>query len=79
MLLNRARNSDFDGEGIYVSFTPTLDDPSRWSTPVKILHGGAWYPQVLGLEPGMGTDKVAGERARFFMAGRSEHLIRFSQ
>jgi hypothetical protein len=79
MLLNRARNSDFDGEGIYVSFSSALDDPSRWSPPVKILQGGAWYPQVLGLEPGIGTDKVAGERARFFMAGRSDYFIRFSQ
>jgi hypothetical protein len=78
MLLNRAKNSQFDAEGIYVSFAPTLNDPSQWSTPEKILSGGSWYPQVVGLEPGVGTDKVAGERARLFMAGRSDHLIQFS-
>ncbi len=79
MLLNRAKNSNFDEEGIYVSFAPTLDDPSRWSTPVKILKGGSWYPQVLGLEPGVGTDKTAGEWARLFITGRSDQFIRFSK
>jgi hypothetical protein len=79
MLLNRAKNSQFDQEGIYVSFAPTLDDPSSWSAPEKILSGGAWYPQVFGLESGLGTDKVAGEKARLFMAGRSDYTIQFSK
>jgi hypothetical protein len=66
MLLNHAKNTAWTQEGIYVS-----------SKPVKILDGGRWYPQVMGLEDGSGTDKVAGRRARFFMAGVSEHLIQF--
>ena len=79
MLLNRARNSQFDQEGIYVSFSPVLDDPTRWSAPQRILRGGSWYPQVIGLEAGAGSDKLAGERARLFMSGRSEYLIEFER
>jgi hypothetical protein len=77
MLLNRARDESFRQEGIYVSFAERLDDLTLWSVPMKILSGGKWYPQVIGLEHGSGTDKVAGESARFFMSGSSEHLIRF--
>lgn len=79
MLLNRARNGDFDTEGIYVSFSPVIDDPARWSPPQRILRGGSWYPQVVGLEAGAGTDKVAGQRARFYLTGRSEYMIEFSR
>ena len=35
MLLQRARNTDYDNEGIYVSFSPRLDDPAVWSAPVR--------------------------------------------
>lgn len=77
MLLNRARDEDFRQEGSYVSFAPRLDDPRLWSPPTKILNGGKWYPQVMGLEGASGTDKVAGEVARFFMQGSSDYLIRF--
>jgi hypothetical protein len=77
MLLNRAIDSDMRQEGVYISFSPTLDDPRAWSTPVKILEGGDWYPQIMGLEPGIGTDKIAGERARLFVAGVSRYSIRF--
>src|SRR5215510_8093078 len=58
MLLNHARDAEFGQEGIYVSFAPKLDAPGLWSTPVKILDGGSWYPQVIGVEPAVGTDKV---------------------
>ncbi|HYN09544.1 MAG TPA: hypothetical protein VES67_19325 [Vicinamibacterales bacterium] len=77
MLLNRAKDISWGQEGIYVSYATRLDDPSAWSTPKRLLSGGNWYPQVLGLEPGSGTDKVAGETARFFMSGVSDYLIRF--
>jgi hypothetical protein len=79
MLLNRARDDQFNNEGIYVSFSTALDDPSRWSTPKKIMNGGGWYPQVVGLETGSGTDKLAGRRARFFLTGKSEQLIEFER
>jgi hypothetical protein len=79
MLLNRAKNTKYDQEGIYIAFSPRIDDPRLWSTPVKILNGGSWYPQVIGFDDGVGTDKVAGETARFFMAGTSEYLIHFTK
>ena len=79
MLLNRAKNDQFDQDGIYVSYSPTASDPARWTTPMKIWHGGGWYPQVLGTEIGSGTDRQAGKRARFFMTGRSDRVIDFER
>jgi hypothetical protein len=78
MLLNRTKDEQFGQEGVYVSFAPVLDDPRFWSVPQRILTGGAWYPQVMGLEIGSGTDRQAGARARFFMSGTSEYWIDFS-
>jgi hypothetical protein len=78
MLLNRTRDEAFTNEGIYVSFATTLDDPRAWSAPRKILNEGGWYPQVVGAEPGAGTDKQMGRRARFFVTGRSTRYIEFS-
>jgi hypothetical protein len=77
MLLNRSKDSDWNQEGVYVSYAKQLDDPRLWSTPTKILNGGTWYPQVVGLEEGAGTDKVAGELSRLFLRGSSAHFIRF--
>ena len=79
MLLNRAKNSDFDNEGLYVSFAPGLDKPTLWSPPTRIAQGGEWYPQVIGTENGTGTDKTAGETARFFVKGQSSLMMRFSK
>ena len=80
MLLNRARGVGWAQEGIYVSFSEDLADPRSWSRPSKVLEGGAWYPQVMGLDDGLkGTDKLAGQRARFFMGGVSEYEIAFSR
>lgn len=79
MLLNRARNENFDNEGIYVSYSQTLGDPRAWSAPRKLMNGGGWYPQVVGLDAGAGTDKHAGQRARFFLTGKSEYWIEFSR
>lgn len=79
MLLNRAKDVDWEPEGIYVAYSKSLTDPTAWSTPQRLLGGGAWYPQVMGLEPRTGTDRVAGERARFFLNGRSHYLIQFSR
>jgi len=62
-----------------VSYSPTLADPARWTVPVKIMHGGTWYPQVVGTEVGTGTDRQAGKRARFFMTGRSDRVIDFQR
>jgi hypothetical protein len=79
MLLNRAKDMRWAQEGIYVAFSPSLADPSQWTPPRKILNGGGWYPQVLGIEPGTGTDKLAGAVARLFIHGRSDYLIQFTR
>jgi hypothetical protein len=79
MLLNRARDDQFNNDGIYVSYSPTVADPSQWTAPVKLMDGGGWYPQVIGMESGSGTDRIAGKRARFFLTGRSERYIEFEQ
>ena len=77
MLLNRASDSAWTQEGIYISVSPVLDDPSNWTRPVKVFEGGVFYPQVIGLERDLGTDKLAGSRARLFIQGRSDHFIVF--
>ncbi len=79
MLLNRAKDDHFGQEGIYVSFSPTIADPTQWTTPARIMSGGGWYPQVIGMEAGSGTDRIAGRRARFFMTGRSDRFIEFDR
>lgn len=84
MLLNHASGEPgWAQEGIYVSFCEDITDPASWKTPRKILDGSAlpgwstFYPQVMGLEAG-GTDTLAGEVARFFVAGHSSWEIVFS-
>lgn len=79
MLLNRAKDESYSQAGIYVSFAPRLDDPELWTTPQLVMNGGRWYPQVMGLTPGSGTDKIAGATARLFLSGRSDWLINFSR
>ena len=79
MLLNRANDVSWRQEGIDVAFASALDNPADWSDPQRLIAGGLWYPQVIGTETGSGTDKVAGERARFFMGGRSQYFIQFSR
>jgi hypothetical protein len=78
MLLNRAKNEKFDNEGIYVSYSTELGNPRAWSVPVKLLTEADWYPHVAGLERG-GTDREAGQRARFFLRGLSQWYIQFSR
>jgi hypothetical protein len=79
MLLNRAKDENYTQEGIYISFAPQLDDPRLWSPPQRLLTGGKWYPQVIGLAEGRGTDKSASTVARLFVGGRSQWLINFSR
>lgn len=78
MLLNRTKDEQFTQEGIYVSFANRLDDTAAWTPPMKILNGGTWYPQVMGIEIGEGSDKRAGARARLFLGGRSTQFIEFN-
>jgi hypothetical protein len=80
MLLNRAVNEDWGTEGIYISFNSDLNNPAGWSVPQRLplemdspLQA---YPQVIGLESD-GTDRVAGQVARFFLSGQSYWEIVF--
>lgn len=78
MLLNRSCcGPGWPQEGVYVSFNSALSNPAGWTTPIKILDGGWWYPQVLGNEPSSGTDKLAGHVARFYVYGVSDWEIVF--
>jgi hypothetical protein len=77
MLLNRADDVEFGQEGVYLAYSPSLDDPTKWSRPVKLLNRTNWYPQVIGVEPGVGTDKTAGQTTRLFVNGTSTALITF--
>ncbi|HUE88808.1 MAG TPA: hypothetical protein VMO26_22250 [Vicinamibacterales bacterium] len=78
MLLNRAKDTSWTQEGIYVAYAADLSEPASWSPPARLLSAGRWYPQVVGLESD-GTDRQAGAIARFFMGGRSEYIIQFSK
>lgn len=80
MLLNHTQygESDIRQEGIYCSFNNELNNPDGWSIPTRIIGGGGWYPQVVGL--GLDdSDTVAGRNARFFMTGFSAWEIQFSR
>lgn len=78
MLLNRTEHGagNWRQEGIYITFNPDPADPSRWTGPQRLVEGGYWYPQVIGLGADDG-DTRAGEVARFFMSGFSAWDIRF--
>ena len=78
MLVNRAKDESFGEEGSYISYNADLSAPVGWSTPERILKGGTWYPQVVGLE-GDGGDASAGRVARFFSGGRSDYLLYFDR
>ena len=79
MLLNRACcEPGWPQEGIYISYALDLAQPESWSVPQKIFEKGGWYPSALGLEEG-GTDKEAGQRARFFMGSDSNWMLVFQK
>ena len=85
MLLNHAAGEPgWNQEGVYITFAQDLSRPDTWKEPRKIIDGAelpGWsffYPQVMGLEPG-GTDTLAGQKARLFVAGTSKWEIEFFQ
>lgn len=81
MLLNRAVDRNWKQEGIYVSLTREIADPTSWTEPRKILgdlRPDQWYPSVIGLDPTRReTDKLAGRKARLFVRGNSQWEILF--
>jgi hypothetical protein len=64
-------------EGVYLTMNADLSDPSAWTSPVKIIDGGDWYPWVKGLGRGE-TSSLAGQRSRLFVRQTSEWRIVFS-
>jgi hypothetical protein len=69
----------FPQEGIYASYgTNDLSDPSKWSTPTRIMENSGWYPQVLGVGK-EGTDRLAGRVARLYISGHSYWNIVFEK
>jgi hypothetical protein len=79
MLLNKAASNEWGQGGVYVSYNRRIDDPNGWTAPAILFKGGRWYPQVIGLGEGQGTDTYAGAVARFFMGGRSDFTITFGR
>ncbi len=78
MLLNRSMNNGWNQEGIFVSFGASLDRPESFSEPVWLAPDLGWYAEVID-DRELGTDRVAGERARFFVHGRSKYNVMFSR
>lgn len=80
MLLNHtaAGEGDLVQEGIYAAFNSDLADPCGWSAPLRIVAGGGWYPQAVGLQPGCSDTLVAGP-ARFVMGGYSAWTVDFAR
>ena len=85
MLMTRTKNGNYTKvlwptEGIYISTNDNPENPLGWSEPVKILHGGHWYPQFIGMNH-FTQDNTAemGEWARFFMEGHSDLIVRFKR
>ena len=74
MLLNRTKDEQFTQEGVYVSFARRLDSPAAWTLPIKIVDGGSWYPQVMGIETRQ-RQRQAGRRTRAVLHGRPVELV----
>ncbi|MCE5184646.1 MAG: hypothetical protein LLF76_00780 [Planctomycetaceae bacterium] len=76
MLLNRAIDQNWWQEGICISYNADVSKPANWSTPQRIRKDGSWYPLIVGTEKGQ-SDKLAGQKARYFEQGVSLWEIEF--
>lgn len=70
VLMNRAIDSIWTQEGIYIAFNPDLSNPGGWTKPLKLTDSNGWYPQVLGYGP-QDTDTNVGSQAKLFVMGTS--------
>ncbi|MGH9840882.1 MAG: hypothetical protein ACREEM_19075 [Blastocatellia bacterium] len=80
IVMNRAIDTYWLQEGIYISFNADIADPRAWSDPdrLPIDPQARAYPQIIGLEKGE-TDKLLGRYGRLFLLGVSNWLIEFRQ
>jgi hypothetical protein len=79
ILMNHAVDPSWKQEGIYISLTDDIADPTSWSEPQRLLETGGWYPQVVGDPARRETERAAGEETRLFIHGISKHRLRFSR
>ncbi|NJN80963.1 MAG: hypothetical protein HC802_00850 [Caldilineaceae bacterium] len=81
ILMNRAIDPAWKQEGIYISFTDDIGDPSSWTEPLRIVDGEhGWYPQVVGSDiQRQETEREAGHTSRLFIHGNSNFALRFSR
>mgnify|MGYP002378697140 CR=1 FL=1 len=79
VLVNRASDASWTQEGVYVFFAADLARPETFTPPRKLHDGGEWYCQVIGDAGMRGTDSLAGQSARFFMKGKSNHRVVFER
>jgi hypothetical protein len=80
-LMSRSKGGNYDPDGIYMTYTDTLENPRLWALPKQIIGpdgNQGWYPQVIGDVAIEGTDKRAGAKARYFDKGQSNSLIMFA-
>jgi hypothetical protein len=83
VLMDRSKGGNYETQGVYMTYTATLDNPRSWAQPkLVITDGQGWYPQVIGAPVVEGTDKIAGsgngERTRYFNQGQSTLFINFT-
>jgi hypothetical protein len=79
ILMNRAIDPRWKQDGIYISFTPDISDPTSWTDPVRILQETGWYPQVIGSDLArQETEREAGQTSRLFIHGESNYRLNFS-
>jgi hypothetical protein len=72
-LINRTEGEQYVEEGVYITFSLDL---LHWSEPQKILDGGSWYGQVLGLGPGE-SDSLAGQSMLIYNCGTAYGSLSF--
>jgi hypothetical protein len=79
ILMNHAVDPAWKQEGIYISLASDIANPASWGEPVRLLETSSWYPQVVGSDIAKReTEREAGEWARLFIHGISQHRLRFS-
>ncbi len=83
VLMDRSNGGNYQTQGVYMTYTGTLDDPGSWAQPKLIIADNqGWYPQVIGAPGVAGTDKAAGAgtgpRTRYFNQGRSTLYVSFT-
>ena len=80
ILMSHAIDPRWKQEGIYVSLTPDISDPTSWSAPQRLLETNGWYPEVIdGDAARRNHDRELDAEGRLFIHGISDYRIRFSR